>query len=90
MTIDLIANRGTAGMARPCIGFFGFPDGEKEVILAFALFAALVPWLTTGVPGQRYLKWFSITYPFIATVLLAGALALKRCQPINLAALCLI
>lgn len=60
---------------------FGFyPDGERwRVILAFVLlFAALVPWLTTGVPGQRYLKWFSITYPFIATVLLAGGFGLEK------------
>ena len=60
---------------------FGFyPDGERwRVILAFVLlFAALLPWLTTGVPGQRYLKWFSIAYPFIATVLLAGGFGLER------------
>ena len=60
---------------------FGFyPDGERwRVILAFVLlFAALVPWLTTGVPGQRYLRWFSIAYPFIATVLLAGGFGLER------------
>ena len=60
---------------------FGFyPDGERwRVILAFVLlFAALVPWLTTGVPGQRYLKWFSIAYPFIATVLLAGGFGLEK------------
>ena len=60
---------------------FGFyPDGERwRVILAFVLlFAALLPWLTTGVPGQRYLKWFSIAYPFIATVLLAGGFGLEQ------------
>ena len=60
---------------------FGFyPDGERwRVILAFVLlFAALVPWLTTGVPGQRYLRWFSIAYPFIATVLLAGGFGLEQ------------
>ena len=60
---------------------FGFyPDGERwRVILAFVLlFAALLPWLTTGVPGQRYLRWFSIAYPFIATVLLAGGFGLEQ------------
>ena len=60
---------------------FGFyPDGERwRVILAFVLlFAALLPWLTTGVPGQHYLKWFSIAYPFIATVLLAGGFGLEQ------------
>ena len=60
---------------------FGFyPDSERwRVILAFVLlFAALLPWLTTGVPGQRYLRWFSISYPFIATVLLTGGFGLEQ------------
>ena len=60
---------------------FGFyPEGERwRVILAFILlFPALIPWLTQGVPGQRYLRWFSVAYPAIATILLAGGLGLQE------------
>ncbi len=60
---------------------FGFyPEGERwRVILAFILlFPALIPWLTQGVPGQRYLRWFSIAYPVIARILLAGGLGLQE------------
>ena len=60
---------------------FGFyPEGERwRVILAFILlFPALIPWLTQAVPGQRYLRWFSVAYPVIATILLAGGLGLQE------------
>ena len=60
---------------------FGFyPEGERwRVILAFILlFPALIPWLTQGVPGQRYLRWFSVAYPAIATILLAGGFGLQE------------
>ena len=60
---------------------FGFyPEGERwRVILAFILlFPALIPWLTQGVPGQRYLRWFSVAYPVIATILLAGGFGLQE------------
>ena len=60
---------------------FGFyPEGERwRVILAFILlFPALIPWLTQDLPGQRYLRCFSVAYPAIATILLAGGLGLQE------------
>ena len=60
---------------------FGFyPEVERwRVILAFILlFPALIPWLTQDLPGQRYLRWFSVAYPAIATILLAGGLGLQE------------
>jgi general L-amino acid transport system permease protein len=58
---------------------YGFyPAGETwRINLAFVLlFPALAPWLFDNVPGARYLRWFSIAYPVIATILLAGGLGL--------------
>ena len=60
---------------------FGFyPEGERwRVVVAFILlFPALIPWLADGVPGQRYLRWFSVIYPIIATILLAGGMGLQE------------
>ena len=60
---------------------FGFyPASERwRVVIAFILlFPALIPWLTHGIPGQRYLRWFSIAYPIIATILLAGGFGLQE------------
>ncbi|MEE2996462.1 MAG: amino acid ABC transporter permease [Pseudomonadota bacterium] len=60
---------------------FGFyPAGERwRVVIAFILlFPALIPWLTHGTPGQRYLRWFSVAYPVIATILLAGGFGLQE------------
>jgi general L-amino acid transport system permease protein len=60
---------------------FGFyPAGERwRVVIAFILlFPALIPWLTHGTPGQRYLRWFSVSYPVIATILLAGGFGLQE------------
>ena len=59
---------------------YGFyPDGETwRVNLAFVLLVpALAPWLFEGVPGARYLRWFSLAYPVIATILLTGGLGLE-------------
>ena len=59
---------------------FGFyPASERwRVVIAFVLlFPALIPWLTYGIPGQRYLRWFSVAYPVIATILLAGGFGLQ-------------
>jgi general L-amino acid transport system permease protein len=59
---------------------YGFyPAGETwRVNLAFVLLApALAPWLFDNVPGTRYLRWFSLAYPVIATILLAGGLGLE-------------
>ncbi len=59
---------------------YGFyPAGETwRVNLAFVLLApALAPWLFDNVPGARYLRWFSLAYPVIATILLAGGLGLE-------------
>ena len=58
---------------------YGFyPAGETwRINLAFVLlFPALAPWMFDNVPGARYLRWFSIAYPVIATILLAGGLGL--------------
>jgi len=58
---------------------YGFyPSGETwRVNLAFVLlFPALAPWLFDNVPGARYLRWFSLVYPVIATILLTGGLGL--------------
>ena len=60
---------------------FGFyPAGERwRVVIAFILlFPALIPWLTHGIPGQRYLRWFSFAYPVIAAILLAGGFGLQE------------
>jgi len=59
---------------------YGFyPDGQTwRVDLAFVLLApALAPWLFDRVPGARYLRWFSLAYPVIATILLTGGLGLE-------------
>ncbi|MCZ6844686.1 MAG: amino acid ABC transporter permease [Alphaproteobacteria bacterium] len=58
---------------------YGFyPAGETwRINIAFVLlFPALAPWMFENVPGARYLRWFSIAYPVIATILLAGGLGL--------------
>ncbi len=58
---------------------YGFyPTGKTwRINLAFVLlFPALAPWLFDNVPGARYLRWFSVAYPVIATILLAGGLGL--------------
>jgi len=59
---------------------YGFyPDGQTwRVDLAFVLLApALAPWLFERVPFARYLRWFSLAYPVIATILLTGGLGLE-------------
>lgn len=58
---------------------YGFyPAGETwRINIAFVLlFPALAPWMFENVPGARYLRWFSIAYPVIATILLVGGLGL--------------
>jgi len=58
---------------------YGFYPSEEtwRVNLAFVLlFPALAPWLFDNVPGTRYLRWFSLAYPVIAAVLLAGGFGL--------------
>ncbi len=58
---------------------YGFYPSEEiwRVNLAFVLlFPALAPWLFDNVPGARYLRWFSVVYPIIAAILLAGGLGL--------------
>ncbi len=58
---------------------YGFyPSGETwRINIAFVLlFPALAPWMFENVPGARYLRWFSLAYPVIATILLAGGLGL--------------
>ncbi|NKB49361.1 MAG: ABC transporter permease subunit [Alphaproteobacteria bacterium] len=58
---------------------YGFYPSEEtwRVNLAFVLlFPALAPWLFDNVPGARYLRWFSLAYPIIAAILLAGGLGL--------------
>lgn len=60
---------------------YGFYPSEEtwRVNLAFVLlFPALAPWMFDNVPGARYLRWFSLAYPVIATILLAGGLGLTE------------
>ena len=60
---------------------YGFyPEGERwRVNIAFILlFPALAPWLFDGVFGQRYLRWFSLAYPVLATILLVGGFGLDQ------------
>ena len=59
---------------------YGFYPSDEiwRINLAFVLLApALAPWLFDNVPGARYLRWFSLAYPVIATILLAGGLGLE-------------
>ena len=60
---------------------YGFyPSGETwRINIAFVLlFPALAPWLFDNVPGARYLRWFSLAYPVIATILLTGGFGLTE------------
>jgi general L-amino acid transport system permease protein len=62
---------------------YGFYPSEEtwRVNIAFVLlFPALAPWLMENVPGDRYLRWFSIAYPVIATILLVGGFGLEVVQ----------
>ena len=59
---------------------YGFYPSEEtwRINIAFVLlFPALAPWLMENVPGARYLRWFSIAYPFLVAFLLVGGLGLE-------------
>jgi len=59
---------------------YGFYPSEEtwRINVAFVLlFPALAPWMFENVPGARYLRWFSLAYPIIATILLTGGLGLS-------------
>ncbi len=60
---------------------YGFyPSGQTwRVNLAVILLVpALAPLLFDKMPGARYLRWFSLAYPIIATLLLIGGLGLEH------------
>ena len=60
---------------------YGFyPSGQTwRVNLALILLVpALAPLLFDKMPGARYLRWFSLAYPIIATLLLIGGLGLEH------------
>jgi general L-amino acid transport system permease protein len=59
---------------------YGFyPAGQVwRVNLALLLMIpALAPLLFDQVPGARYLRWFSLAYPVVATILLIGGFGLE-------------
>jgi general L-amino acid transport system permease protein len=51
-----------------------YPAKETwRINIAFVLlFPALAPWLIDNIPGKKWLRWYSIFYPFIAAWLLVG------------------
>jgi len=53
-------------------GFYPSDETWRINIAFFLLFPAIAPWLIENVPGERYLRWFSVAYPFVATFLLVG------------------
>lgn len=57
-------------------GFYPAEETWRVNLAFFLLFPALAPWMFDRVPGARYLRWFSLAYPVIATILLAGGLGL--------------
>jgi len=59
---------------------YGFYPSDQtwRINIAFVLlFPALAPWMMENVPGDRYLRWFSVAYPVIAAILIAGGLGLE-------------
>jgi general L-amino acid transport system permease protein len=59
-------------------GFYPAEETWRVNLAFFLLFPALAPWMFDRVPGARYLRWFSLAYPIIATILLAGGLGLAE------------
>ncbi len=57
-------------------GFYPADQTWRVNLAVVLLIPALAPWLFDNVPGTRYLRWFSLAYPVIATILLAGGLGL--------------
>lgn len=57
-------------------GFYPTEETWRVNLAFFLLFPALAPWMFDNVPAARYLRWFSLAYPVIATILLAGGLGL--------------
>ncbi len=58
-------------------GFYPADQTWRVNLAVVLLIPALAPWLFDNVPGTRYLRWFSVAYPVIATILLAGGLGLE-------------
>jgi general L-amino acid transport system permease protein len=58
-------------------GFYPQAETWRVNLAFFLLFPALAPWLMDDVPGERYLRWFSVTYPFIVSYLLVGGFFLE-------------
>ncbi|MEQ8247705.1 MAG: amino acid ABC transporter permease [Alphaproteobacteria bacterium] len=60
---------------------YGFypPEQTWRVNLALLLLApALAPILFDKMPGAKRLRWFSLAYPFVATILLIGGFGLEQ------------
>ena len=58
-------------------GFYPQAETWRVNLAFFLLFPALAPWLMDNVPGDRYLRWFSLAYPFIVSYLLVGGFFLE-------------
>ncbi|MBT3929492.1 MAG: amino acid ABC transporter permease [Rhodospirillaceae bacterium] len=58
-------------------GFYPQAETWRVNLAFFLLFPALAPWLMDNVPGERYLRWFSVAYPFIVSYLLVGGFFLE-------------
>ncbi|MEK9848128.1 MAG: amino acid ABC transporter permease [Rhodospirillaceae bacterium] len=63
-------------MGQFLFGFYPEQERWRPMVAFFLLLPALAPWLFERVPAQRYLRIFSIAYPFIATILLVGGFGL--------------
>ncbi len=59
-------------------GFYPSEETWRIDLALVLLFPALAPWLMETVPGKRYLRWFSVVYPFLATFLLVGGFGLTE------------
>ncbi|MBO6784219.1 MAG: amino acid ABC transporter permease [Alphaproteobacteria bacterium] len=53
-------------------GFYPSDQTWRINVAVVLLIPALAPWLIDNVPGQRWLRWFSVVYPILATWLLVG------------------
>jgi general L-amino acid transport system permease protein len=59
-------------------GFYPASETWRINLAVVLLIPALAPWLFDNVPGARYLRWFSLAFPIIVTILLTGGLGLPE------------
>lgn len=58
-------------------GFYPIDQIWRVNIAVVLLFPALAPMLFSNIRYKRYLRWFSLAYPLIATILIIGGMGLE-------------